>query len=183
MRVEDPSRRVAKYEGLCRRFAASVVGLVADHDFDDLAQQYRIIAWKALTAYERAHPAGMTEYRFLVMCMKNREHDLRRRVRRPVDSIEDLGSQSRDRLLTTDAEELYAAVEEGPLQIPAELDRVEVEIVVRLYVGWSQADVARALSIEKNAMTRYMRSIRLKLAEFRPALEAPAAELEIARAA
>lgn len=184
------NERVRGYEGLVRRFAASSVGLVADHDFDDLCQRFRLVAWDALRSYDRAHAAGLTEFRYVVMCMKNREFDLRKRVRRPVDLIEDLiaGPESREaveaRLLSSSADEVFAEVEDESLEL-AELEAVEVEIVVRLYVGWSQADVARELGIEKNAMTRAMRKIRRKLEDWHPAevLEPPAAALEITRAA
>lgn len=182
-------RRVEGYEGLCRRFASNVFGFVPDLDFDDLCQLYRVKAWRALASYDRAHDAGLTEYRYVQMCLKNLEKDLKNRVRRPVAYIEDMRPQSRDRvearLLSSSADEVYAEVEDEPLDLD-DLTALEVEIVVRLYVGWSQADVVRSLGIEKNEMTRAMRSIRLKLGDWRPesaSLEAPAAELEIARAA
>jgi DNA-directed RNA polymerase specialized sigma24 family protein len=188
--VTSDDRRVEGYEGLCRRFASNVFGLVPDVEFDDLCQLYRLKAWRALASYDRAHEAGLTEYRYVQMCLKNLEKDLRARVWRPVDFLEDLGRQSRleveTRLLCTSSDEVYAEVEHDGLQLPPEIDGLEAEIVVRLYVGWSQADVARGLGLEKNEMTRYMRSIRLKLDDWRPPeedLEAPAAELEIARAA
>jgi RNA polymerase sigma factor (sigma-70 family) len=189
------TERVEGYEGLCRRFASNVVGFVPDLDFDDLCQLSRLKAWRALASYDRAHDAGLTEYRYVSMCLKNLEKDLKNRVRRPVGYIEDLGRQSRldveARLLSSSAEEVYAGVEDehevrAIVEDLAELEPVEAEIVVRLYVGWSQADVARAMNIEKHVMVRVMRSIRLKLHDWRPdeeRLEEPAAELEIARAA
>jgi RNA polymerase sigma factor (sigma-70 family) len=179
----NESDRVRRYEGLARRMASSVVGLVPDLDFDDLCQQYRVVTWKALRSYDRAHIAGLTEYRYVVMCMKNREFDLRKRVRHPVDSIDEIMSrpQSRDdaeaRLLSSSAEAEFAEVEDPGLDL-GELGAVEAEIVVRLYVGWSQADVARELGLEKNAMTRAMRKIRRKLEDRVPGvLEAPAVDL------
>lgn len=167
-------RRVEGYEGLCRRFASNVFGFVPDVDFDDLCQLYRLKAWRALRSYDRAHDAGLTEYRYVQMCLKNLEKDLKNRVWRPVGYIEDLRPQSRDQveldLLSSSADQVFAEVEDEPLDL-AELDPLEVEIVVRLYVGWSQADVARRLGIEKHVMTRAMRSIRLKLQDWRPDVE------------
>lgn len=183
-------RRVEGYEGLCRRFASNVFGLVPDLEFDDLCQLYRLKAWGAIRSYDRAHEAGLTEFKYVQMCLKNLEKDLRNRRWRPVDFIEDLGRQSRldveARLLTSSADEVYAEVEADELHLPEDLDGVEAEIVVRLYVGWSQAEAARGLGLQQKEMTRYMRSIRLKLDDWRPtedALEPPAAELEIAQAA
>jgi DNA-directed RNA polymerase specialized sigma24 family protein len=192
---------VREYEGLCRRMAASVVGLVPDLDYDDLVQLYRVKVWRALPAYDARHRAGMTEYRWVIMCLKNYEKDLKARVRRDVPFIEDLAGdrlgdsenarlESRDafeaRLMSSSADEVYAEVEEERLLLPSTLSRLEAQIVVRLYIGFRQVDVERWLGIEKNAMTRAMRSIRRKLEDWRPpaeVLEPPAAALEIARAA
>lgn len=192
MHVDDDAR-VRAYEGLCRRMASQVVTFVPALDFDDLLQLYRLKTWRAVQAFapERwATRRGDAEYRFVLMCLKNLEKDLKNRVRRDVAYLEDeptLGLHSRDafeaRLLSSSADEVYASVEEERLDLPPELSRLEAQIVVRLYVGCSQAEVARSLNIEKNAMTRAMRRIRRKLRDWRPELEPPAAELEIARAA
>lgn len=178
----------------------SVVGSVPGEDFDDLCQIYRVKAWRALAAFDRAHVAGMTEYRFVVMCLKNLEKDLKNRVRRDLAYIEDLVSdtavaddarrQSRDsfegHLLSSSAEEVFQAVEDEKLRLPSTLTGLEIRVVYGLYIGWRQADLSRLLDVEKNAMTRLMRSIRLKLEDWRPTgagLEAPAAALEIVAAA
>jgi DNA-directed RNA polymerase specialized sigma24 family protein len=162
-------------------------------EHEDIEQVLRIKLWRALRAFqpERMRKRGETrreaEQRYVFMCLTDQGKDLRKRRRVTDLYIEDVapadmdadtaGVQSRDRFeqryLSSSEEEVYGDVEDPGFTMPATLTQLELEVVVLLAGNWKQAEVARKLSIEKREMEKLMRSVRAKLADWKPDVPGP----------
>lgn len=148
---------------------------------EDVQQVLRLKVWRALVAFDPARARGMNRDRYVFMCLRDQAKDLANKRKRRELYIEDLTDDylgderlsSRDRFdaryLSTTHDENFGAVEDDDLLIPNTLTAAEVEIVVLLYREYKQSEVARRLGLEKREMERAMRSIRQKLADWRPA--------------
>lgn len=187
---------ISHYERLIFKHAMRVAGIV-EMDFDDIQQTYRIKVWKALESFDEVrfggrppHREGHTDCRcrrcrFVFTCLKNMEKDLLKKKRRGELFIEDVaptsseigsGLQSRDhfeaRYLAAGAEQVYGEVEEDGVLLPSALTTREREIVVLLYRDYTQAEIRRQLGVERSEMDRTVKAIRLKLADWRPTMDA-----------
>jgi DNA-directed RNA polymerase specialized sigma24 family protein len=124
----------------------------------------------------------MTIERYVFMCVKNECKDIVKKVRRGDVYIEDQRGEvdSLDRFearyLRADHEQVFGDVDEGMPLIPSTLSAVERRVVVMLYRDYSQAEIARALGLRRNQMERVVRSIREKMADWKPGVAAPAAQ-------
>lgn len=153
-------------------------------DFDDVVQELRIKAWRALIAWDPARcPALIGRYgiaearnRTVFAWMRNLVKDMVKRKHRGDRSIEELTDASEDRAwnrdtfdfangLFTAADEVYGEVEDEPPALPESLTLVEQRVVCLLYSGYRQTEVARTLGLEKREVERYARSIRQKMTE------------------
>lgn len=174
MQRRPPHPPVEHYEGLIFTHALRVVGYV-DDDLDDIRQAYRIKAWTALVAYD---PAKWDDVdRWVFFCLKNAEKDMLKRRRRPEVSLDAIDPSAHHGAI--DAEVVYAQVEaECPL-LPSTLSGLELRAVVLLYRGYRQTEAARRLGIDARAMKRIVRSVRDKMADWKPDSE-PAVELPVA---
>jgi DNA-directed RNA polymerase specialized sigma subunit len=105
----------------------------------------------------------------------------------PGPFIEDLTVHERDgeqlssrhsfdeRYLSSSHGQVYGRIEDDDCVMPNTLTEDERHIVVMLYRDFRQTEIARLLGIDKRQMERAMRSIRAKLADWRPDVaEAPA---------
>lgn len=155
---------------------------------EDVEQILRLKLWRALRAFkpDRIRKRGETrieaENRYVFMCLTDQGKDLRKRKRTNDLHLEDLapadmdgpssGVQSRDRFeqryLSSSEDSVYGHIEDEGLVLPSTLNELEVQVVVLLTGDWKQAEVARRLSIERREMEKVMRSIRLKLADWKP---------------
>lgn len=183
---------ISHYERLIFKHAMRVASIV-EMDFEDIQQTYRIKAWKALESFDEARFGGRPPHReghidcrcrrcrYVFLCLKNMEKDLLKRVRRgdlfiedlaPSSSSEGSGLQSRDhfeaRYLAAGAEVVYAVVEDDDVHLPSTLTLQERRIVVLLYHDFTQAEIRRHLGIERSEMDRRVKSIRVKMADWRP---------------
>lgn len=175
MQRRPPNPSVERYEGLIFTHAMRIVGDV-DDDLDDIRQFYRIKAWKALNAFDHERwPAGVDNGRwsacdrFVFHCLKKAEIDMLRRRRRQEVSLDAVDPGERSHSI--DAEVVYAQVEAGRPLLPSTLSGLELRAVVLLYRGYRQTEAARRLGIDARAMKRTVRSIRDKMADWKPDAE------------
>lgn len=159
-----PHPPVERYEGLIFTHSLRVLGRV-DDDLDDIRQQYRIKVWTALVAYDPERCRTDVD-RFVFFCLKNAEKDMLKRRRRPEVSLETADPSERQGAV--DAEVVYAQVEAEQPLLPSTLSGLEVRAVVLLYRGYRQTEAARRLGIDARAMKRTVRSIRDKMADWKP---------------
>lgn len=146
-----------------------------DDDLDDLRQVYRVKAWRALAAYDpakcrpkRGETAQEALDRFVFMCLKNAEKDVLKRRRRNEVPL-NLRLESHPRV---EHEEMFHVVEDEAPSLPNTLNGLEIRVVVLLYRGYAQAEAARRLGIDSRHMKEMMKTIRQKMADWRPTVTA-----------
>lgn len=170
-----PHPPVEHYEGLIFTHSLRIVGRV-DDELDDIRQAYRIKVWTALAAYDPARWADVD--RWVFFCLKNAEKDMLKKRRRGELYLEDVDLS--ERFQSVDAEVVYAQVESGRPLLPNTLSGLEVRAVVLLYRGYRQTEAARRLGIDARAMKRIVRSVRDKMADWKPDDIASAIKLPVA---
>lgn len=171
------------YEGLIHSTTRLIEGLV-EEDPEDIRQIFRV---KLFTALRRWDPKRSTTRpvdaktvarlrdAFIFGCIANQKKDLLKRPLRHEGSVERVASRfaSQDSFdshfgLTSEHEEIYGAIEDDDLLLPSTLTVIERGIIALLYVGRMQIEAAAELSLTKGEMERAIRSIRVKLADWRP---------------
>lgn len=187
-------RRLRLYRGLIHKTAILYLG-VADGDMDDLVQLLTIKVWRALSAYDGAHPRGMTERAFVFMCVRNLTKDWVRYQRPRQLYIEDVAPagagydaesqsrlQSRDRFesrhLAASHDEVYSAVEDE-LHLPNTLTALERRMIALLMTGLQQIEAGHELGLDKRGVERTMRRVRIKMADWHPGGEPAEAPAEL----
>lgn len=166
------------YEGLIHKTASMYVRLV-DDDFDDIVSILRVKVWKALSAYDPAKVKTQTIEKYVFMCVRNQCKDLIRKKRRPEVLMHDLVPADGDapeswmHQLATDHEQEYGGVEQEELLVPSTLSELERRIVAWLYLDRTHKEVAGLLGLTRAEMERAVRTIRQKMADWRPS-ERPA---------
>lgn len=177
LKVAHPTRHVPTdigfYEGLVRA-TASLTAPRVELEFDDIASILRIAVWRALEAYDPRRSRLPVE-RYTFMCVKNRQKDLLGRRRRGELSLEELSGDGRsgrdaleERYLAADADEVYGDIERELPTIPSTLTELERQVLVRLYMAFSQRETAEQLGLTRSEMERVVRSLRTKMADWRP---------------
>lgn len=177
---------ITYYEGLVRK-TASIYAARIQEDYEDICSILRIKVWRALETYDPARSSQPVE-RYVFGCVTNQIKDLLKRKRRtevfwldmPNAQVEDdyrARFPTETALLQVSDEEVYAEVERETPVIPSTLSRTEREVVLRLYVGLNQREVGSAVGLTRSEMERVVRSIRTKMADWRPtvAVEQPLA--------
>lgn len=183
-----------RYEGLIFK-TASIIGPRLEDDPEDVRQVLRIKVWQALVAYDGRggllpDARGRTaQDRYVFMCVRNQVKDLFKKKRQNTLAIEDLVAaagaelrlRSRDNFeeqyLSSSPEEVYGGIEDDDVLVPSTLTQLERQVVVLLYRDFRQAEVARSLGLDKRAMERVMKSIRAKMADWRPTPQSVGDEL------
>lgn len=169
------------YEGLIFKTALMLHGHVED-DLEDIQQILRIKVFRALLAFNPTRAVRLSRDNYVFMCLRDQAKDLAKRRKRRELYIEDLapaaaaadsaGLLSRDwfdeRYLSSSRDEVYSTVEDDDCLIPNTLSELEVEIVVLLYGDYRQTEIATRLGLGKRDMELAMRSIRQKLADWKP---------------
>lgn len=164
------------YEGLIFKTASMYAGFL-EEDFEDVAQILRIKAWRALMAFDSRRSSLPVE-RYVFSCVKNQCKDLVKKRRRNELYIEDYAgtndvgggdvtSRFEARYLSSDEGQHFAHVD-GPPLIPSTLTSFEREVVALLYLDYSQKEAAEMLGVRRNEMERAVRSVRDKMADWRP---------------
>lgn len=180
----DPTCDLAHYEGLITTTASRLLGAGVEMEFDDIAQMLRIKVWRALDSFDPSR-SRMPRQNYVFMCLRDQAKDLGKRKRygtRSLDGLLGEGEQLRDRFeaqhgLSVSHDEAFSVVEDDSCAVPNTLTAVERDVVLWLYRDYRQSEVARQLGLDKREMERLMRSIRQKLADWRPTVEAPRAQL------
>jgi RNA polymerase sigma factor (sigma-70 family) len=176
-------RDLAHYEGLIFSTAQRYVALV-EEDLEDLQQLLRVKVWTALERYDPSR-SRMSKDRFVFMVVRNQTKDWMKRRSRGEVSIDELDAldasnargrgRARDRFegryLAASHDETYGAVEDDLPLVPSTLTRLELQVVCLLYRDFRQSEVARQLGIEKREVEKAVRSIRTKMADWRPSVE------------
>lgn len=171
---------VRKYEGLVRATASRIAPFV-ELPVEDIEQRLRIKVWRALATYNPKW--GRAEDQYVLGCVFNEKKDildLKRRgeigldsLLRPVDRTLSGDSAGRmdgfeEKHLAIAADSIYGHIEEDDFRLPSTLTGLEQRVVVLLYVQRYQTEIAIELGLSKGEMERTMRSIREKLADWRP---------------
>lgn len=173
------------YEGLVYKTAQLTWPLVED-DFDDIVQLLRIKVWRALIKWDPARAptlvarVGLDEARdrSVFAWLKNYQRDLIKKKRRGEVSLDSLGHRADggERLAHLDGghqligaeDPSYAQIEAGLPLIPSTLSPLELQVVCLLYAEYKQSEVAVELSLPKRDVERLVRSIRVKMADWKP---------------
>lgn len=176
-----------RYEGLIFKTAQMHAHAIED-DPEDVRQILRIKVWRALVAYD-ASRSQMSRDRFVFMVLTNQVKDLKKRKRRGELHIEDVAPRGRNqygtagqrdwfdqRYLSEDHEQVYGDVEDDDLVVPSTLTPLERRVVALLFRDYKQTEAARQLGLETREVERAVRSIREKLADWKPDSDEPVPE-------
>ena len=166
---------ILHYEGLIRKTAAMCAPRVQE-EYEDIVSIFRIKVWRALGTFDPSR-STMTVQAYVFSCVKNQEKDLLKRKRRQevlmADSAAELAGQ------VTSEDDVYAEVERELPVIPSTLTGLERQVIVRLYLDETQRDIAVGFGMTRSEMERVVRSIRTKMADWKPS-PAPASVLQAA---
>lgn len=174
MADSDPSALVKKYEGLVISTASRTVDFCQD-DFEDICQAYRIVVWQALVSYdlrkvvtgERKDDAGRTALdRYIFACMKNRMKDFIKKVKRDLASLDEL--QEAMPAIIAGEDEVHVLQRDMPM-LPSTLTPQERQVVTLLYLDFGYGEIAEALNWRRQRVAIFVRSIRVKMADWKPA--------------
>lgn len=167
------STDIAFYEGLVRKTAAMIAPAVQE-DYEDIVAILRIKVWRALVAFDPSR-ARLPVERYVFMCVTNQKKDLLKRKRRhevPLDEEYDV---------RVDGDVVYSDVEDDVTPvIPCTLSAFERELVARLYLGYTERQAGQLLGLTRSQMERALDGVRVKMADWRPTVPAPAAEFAVA---
>lgn len=185
IRPTDPRRdphRVEFYEGLVRKTASRYVGIVQE-DYEDLCQILRLKCWRALESFDPAK-ASQPVQGYVFSCVRNQVKDLLKRKRRNDLYIEDIAPKGkidgevglRDsfeaRYLRSDEERAFAEVLGDTPLIPSTLTTRERTVLVCLYLEYGHTDIAESLDLTKRDVSRAVKGIREKMADWKPSAKA-----------
>lgn len=178
------------YEGLifstARRYSIFV-----EEDLEDIQQILRVKVFRALESYDGAKAPARTDGRdprdaYVFQCVRNQAKDLLKKKPRHEsyidDSFADEEGSGRDWFehsigMATTHDQVYGEIEDDDLVVPNTLTELERQVVCLLYAGYRQSEVARSLCLVKRDMERAMRSIRLKMEDWRPTVLVKVPEL------
>lgn len=168
---------MAKYEGVVISTAARTVPFCQD-DFEDICQTYRIAVWKALETYdlskvkrEQPDANGRTALdRYVFACMKNRMKDFIKKVKRDLASLDEL--QEVIPALVAGEDEVHVLQRDMPM-LPSTLTPTERQVVTLLYLDFDYGEVAEFLNWRRPRVAIFVRSIRVKMADWKPTASAP----------
>lgn len=166
---------IAFYEGLIHR-TAGIYARYVEEEYEDIVALFRIKVWRALESFDPSKTTIARE-NYVFMCVKNQAKDLVKRRKRNHAYIEDYreptGGADLNRfdghyLAMTEERAFEELFDELPL-IPSTLTDLEREVVALLYLDYTQRESADLLGVSRSEMERAMKSVRAKLADWRPA--------------
>ena len=181
MGAEASGESIAAYEGLVFKTSQMFheqVGL----ELDDMRQELRLTVLKARRKFNAAR-SRLTERSFVYGCVANRVKDMKRDAARRKNGrlvVVHVGEDSLDwfeftyRRVTHD--EVFGAIEDGSFRLPATITETEQEILLLLVVGYSQTEIAAAQGVAYATVNASVRSLREKMADWRPSAPAPTLE-------
>lgn len=181
-----------RFEGLVKRTAREIVEAGVELEYDDVAQLVRVKVWRSIVSFssERAaasrnmHQAkdkrGRTPLeRYVFGNVLNLRKDIEKRPRRYNASLDEIRERPMgdgladdwfdDRFLSIEAEQVYWEVEEEsePL-LPSTLTPIERQVALLRFNGAMLQEIDRELGLSRAQREEAMRSVRAKLADWRP---------------
>jgi hypothetical protein len=185
--AHDP-KVLAHYEGLIFVAAQALVAKGVEMELEDIQQLLRVKTYRSLEYFRverirrRDETAAQARDRYVRMALTDKGKDLLKRPRRRELHIEDLvatspqadsgGLESRDwfdeKYLSSSHDDVYREVEAEALHLPSTLSPLERRVVVLLFSDYRQSEAGRMLGLDKREIERTMRSIRLKMADWKP---------------
>jgi DNA-directed RNA polymerase specialized sigma24 family protein len=176
MRDEPQDDDIRYYEGLVAHTATMYLDVLRV-EREDLEQVLRFTIWRALENYtatrwnSHGHDANgrSARERFAFYCMRNQIKDLlKARGRRDAAKPDWMGDS------ITGVREVYLedVASERCFEdkyLPTTLTGDERQVVVLLYLDFSQAEIARMLSVRPRDIGVRVASVRTKMADWRPA--------------
>lgn len=178
MGAEAQPESIAAYEGLVFKTSQMFhdqVGL----ELDDMRQELRMSVLKARRAFNLGR-SRMTERAFVYGCVANRVKDMKRdaaRRRNGKLTVVHVDEQSFDWFEFTyrrvSHDEVFGAIEDGSFRLPATVTEREREILLLLTVGYTQTEIASLQGAPYEAIRAAVRALREKMADWRPAPDAP----------
>jgi RNA polymerase sigma factor (sigma-70 family) len=155
---------LGRYEGLVFRTSTMYEGRLG-MEREDLQQILRLCVWRAATSYEVSRDERGSIDTFVFWCLRNQIKDLvKAKIRRDRHGrqvyIEDLDDELRQE----------DEAERDGVPLPKTLSGSEREVVAYLYLGYRQTEIATMMSCPRREIERRVRSIRRKMADWRPSL-------------
>lgn len=182
--------QVAQFEGLVFSTARQIVAHGVELEFEDVRQLLRIKVLYAVRHYSEDRSA-LSLRRFVFGAVLNVRKDIEKRPRRFLRSIEDLRDDAHHRgssapadtgeraerfdaqYLSVDAEQVYFEIEDqAPCWMSRLTDRERAVVKLRSD-GLRLDEIDCALGLESGLAQTAMRSVREKLADWRPSASEP----------
>lgn len=190
-------RDIEHYEGIVRQTAGMFFAMV-EEEFEDVCQILRMKAWRALVSFDADkatagrgvmhrrgdHTCRCAQCRYVFACIRNQVKDLQKRNRRNLVFIEDVAPSApssdknatvRDRFesryLEMTPDQAYKSVEDE-FALPSTLDDRERKVVAMLYLSFDYGEIASVVGCSHREVSTAVRSIKEKMADWRPATRA-----------
>jgi hypothetical protein len=180
------------FEGLVKTTAAQIELGGVELDFDDIAQLLRIKIWHAVCKFSAERAAESRHLsqardrygrsplqRYVFTCVANLRKDIEKRPRRYNSSIDELRARCPDdgapladwfdlRYLSVEHEQVFWEVEDEPPPLPVTLTSQERLVVELRCNGRLFTEIDRELGLSRAQREEVVRSVREKLADWRP---------------
>lgn len=167
------------------RRVAGEVAPVAEDDFDDICQFFRVKVWKILDAFDPSRVKTTSKYtpaeqleRFVYACLQNAKKDVLKKKRHGVLFIEDLapleleegtnGVRDRFELRYLSIEDAFVEAHREPPLIPSTLNQLERQVVLLTFLDFEPAEIALAIGVTRKKVWSMMKGIREKMADWAP---------------
>lgn len=176
---------LAGYEGLIYTTAKLACERGVEMEMEDVQQLLRIKAWKAIDRFDPTRARGLTLDRYVFMCVFDERKTIEKKKRRYESSLEDeapaggndeLTDAFHQRYLSVDAASVYADIEDELPVLPVTLSTRQRWVLTLLMRDYRQGEIAEALDISKREVESSVRSLRAKMADWRPS--APSTDIE-----
>jgi DNA-directed RNA polymerase specialized sigma24 family protein len=188
----DLRSTLASFEGLVRATARMFAEQVHREE-DDLAQELRLRVWRACETYDPQR-STQTLQRYVFGAVTNKIKDYKRDAAREatrrercglaflhIESMQLGGNDNQDRQERFDSlfhyathEQVFADVEHAPFTLPVGITYTERRVSALLVVGLARSEIASAIATSRHEIDECVRSLRAKLADWRP--DAPVAD-------
>lgn len=174
---------IQHFEGLVRKTASMYVGVV-EEDYEDLCSIIRIKCWRALESFDPAK-SRVPRDNYVFSCVRNLCKDLVKRNRRDWLFIEDIAPHNAEgngvvrdafesRYMEMSAEDAYKSIEDE-FTLPSTLTEQERQVVALLYLSFDYGEIASTVAITHREVSTAVRSIKEKMADWRPISPLPVA--------
>ena len=177
-----------QFEGLVHKTAELTLRTGVEMELEDLKQTYRLKVFQAIKAYDPARAKGLPLRNYVFGAIFNLRLSLQGRRRKgelfiddiaPASGNQDLVDNFHAHYLSTDHDHVYGYVEDEPPMLPNTLSERERFVLVMLYRRFKQDEIAETIGCTKKEVAAAAKSLRLKLADWKPTAELALPELLI----